>query len=169
MGSETVPDGVTGAKRCSIRGVIVGLVRRFVRDPSRAYRQRARDTPRARASQRATAAAAARRSAATRRETRSSRNRSTKAVSRGQVGGAALTVYGRRLAAACSHAQATGMDGVAATDNLLDLGVDSSAALCIGARLAEVCQRELPPELVFTHPTPELIAEHLASLAHQRG
>lgn len=60
--------------------------------------------------------------------------------------------------------KATGMEGTSTTDDLLDLGVDSAMAVGISADLSEACGRDLPSELVFTHPTPSLIAEFIASL-----
>lgn len=65
--------------------------------------------------------------------------------------------------------QATGMEGVGHTDDLLDLGVDSSTAVGISSDLSEACGHDLPAELVFGHTTVKDIADYLATLGQAKG
>lgn len=61
------------------------------------------------------------------------------------------------------------MEGVGHTDDLLDLGVDSSTAVGISSDLSEACGHDLPAELVFGHTTVKEIAEYVATLGQAKG
>ncbi|CAM9741072.1 unnamed protein product, partial [Ectocarpus fasciculatus] len=63
---------------------------------------------------------------------------------------------------------ATGVEGIEESDDLLDLGVDSLMSVGISKDLSEASGCELPQELVFTHPTPTLIAEFISSAVQSR-
>lgn len=64
--------------------------------------------------------------------------------------------------------QATGMEGVGHTDDLLDLGVDSSTAVGISSDLSEACGHDLPAELVFGHTTVLDITDYVAALGQAK-
>ncbi|MFF2813008.1 type I polyketide synthase [Streptomyces sp. NPDC058000] len=72
-----------------------------------------------------------------------------------------LRIVRTTAAAVLGHTGATGADAIRADRPFRDLGFDSLTAVELSNTLAAATGLALPPSLVFDHPTPRALAEHL--------